>query len=242
MPKVPAKAVLQTYDVTEAMRVARGKGPMVAALMAWLYEFGSRASEPGLQLVSDVDLRSNRARPRHLKDGAAADWMILLPFCQETLPVWLQARNAYVLQPQQAGVLFPSRGAGKCYACHGTGKRVRLMREKKTGRRFDGEGVPCHHCGATGERWGVSRSEVHRIVHDVLLAAGVPTAICYPHVLRHSIISHLLNGGMPATTVQERVGHRALASTLGYAKSTELTAEQMVKALAKVYQKSKRAN
>jgi integrase len=235
VPKVPPKAVLQTYDIVEAMRVAQRRGPLEAALFAWLYEFGSRASEPGLQLLSDVDLRAGRARPRHLKDGAAADWQVLLPFCREALPPWVRAQPAAVVQPQQAALLFPSQGAGKCYACHGTGKRVILMREKGTGRRFDGEGVACHHCAATGERWGISRAEVHRIVRDVLLDAKVPEPLCYPHVLRHSIITHLLEGGMPATAVQERVGHRALASTLGYAKATKFVGEQMEKALAGIY-------
>jgi integrase len=235
MPKVPPKAVLQTYDIREAMRVAKRRGPMVAALLAWLYEFGSRASEPGLQLLSDVDLRAGRARPRHLKDGAAADWQVFLPFCREVFPAWLQAHAGFVLQPQQATLLFPSQGAGKCYACHGTGKRLRLMREKKTGRRFDGEGVACHHCNATGERWGISRAEVHRIVRSVLLEAKVPEPLCYPHVLRHSIITHLLEGGMPATAVQERVGHRSLTSTLGYAKATRFVGEQMEKALSGIY-------
>jgi integrase len=237
MPKVPPKAVLQTYDIVEAVRAAKRRGPMVAALFAWLYEFGSRASEPGLQALGDVDLRAGRARPRHLKDGAAADWQVLLPFCRETLPAWLREQPATVLQPQQAQLLFPSRGAGKCYACRGTGKRLILMREKGTGRRFDGEGVPCHHCGATGERWGISRAEVHKIVREVLLEAKVPEPLCYPHVLRHSIITHLLEGGMPATAVQERVGHKALASTLGYAKATKFVGEQMEKALSGVYGK-----
>lgn len=235
MPKVPPKAVLLPADIPEVMRAAKLCGPMAAALLAWLYEFGSRASEPGLQVVDDVDLRAGRARPRHLKDGAAADWLFLLPFCREALPAWMAVRQDFVVHPQQRDLLFPSRGAGKCYACHGTGERVRLMREKKTGRRFDGDGVPCHHCNATGERWGISRAEVHAIVREVLLAAKVPEPLCYPHVLRHSIISHLLNGGMPATSVQERVGHRALASTLGYAKSIERTADEMKKALAQVY-------
>jgi integrase len=210
---------------------------MVVALLAWLYEFGSRASEPGMQLLSDVDLRSGRARPRHLKDGAAADWQVLLPFCREALPTWLLAQPAAVMQPQQAMLLFPSRGAGKCYACHGTGNRLRLMREKGTGHRFNGKGVPCHHCAATGERWGISRAEVHKIVREVLLEANVPEPLCYPHVLRHSIITHLLEGGMPATAVQERVGHRALASTLGYAKATKFVGEQMEKALSGIYGK-----
>jgi integrase len=235
MPKVPAKAVLQPHDIVEAMRAAERRGPLAAALLAWLYEFGSRASEPGLQTVDDVDLRAGRARPRHLKGGAAADWQILLPFCREALPPWLRARQAFVLQPQQAKLLFPSGGAGKCYACQGTGERTRLMREKGTGRRFEGDGVPCHHCGATGERWGISRAEVHRLVRGVLLEAKVPEPLCYPHVLRHSIITHLLEGGMPATAVQERVGHRSLSSTLGYAKATALVGEQMQQALKKVY-------
>jgi len=234
MPKVPPKAVLQTEDIGKIMREAQRRGPETAALLAWLYEFGSRASEPGLQTVSDVDLRAGRARPRHLKDGAAADWQVLLPFCRKALPEWVHDSMGSKMP------LFPSDTPGKCYTCHGTGKRTRLMREKKTGRRFAGNAVKCHHCDGTGVRVGISRIEVHRIVREVLLAAGVPESLCYPHVLRHSIITHLLEGGMPATAVQERVGHRALASTLGYAKATKFVGAQMEKALQGVYGKKGR--
>ncbi len=237
MPKVPQNAVLQNYDPAAIIAEAKRRGPLAWALLSWLYEFGARASEPGLQLLTDVDLRASRAQIRHLKGGLAPSWQPLLPFCLEALPVWLQARAEHVRERAQKGMLFPSGSPGKCYTCKGSGKRQRLLCEKGTGKRTPGELVLCHHCQGTGKRWGISRIEVHGIVHETLLAAGVPPELCYPHVLRHSIITHLLEGGIPATTVRMRVGHKALQTTLGYAQATHLAGEQLTAALKDVYKR-----
>jgi integrase len=236
MPKVPADAILQTKDSQTVMAEATKRGPMVRALLAWLYEFGARASEPGLQTLDDVDLRGGRARPRHLKDGEAPKWRELWPHCLAALPPWLEARPSFIKHPQQRNVLFPSQSPGKCYACHGTGQRRLLRRDKATGKRFQGEAVDCHHCAATGKRWGISRIEVYGIVHEVLQAAGLPESFCFPHVLRHSLITHLIESSLPVTKVQARVGHRSLQTTLNYAKSTEPTDEEMEKIKKRIYE------
>jgi integrase len=200
----------------------------------WMYEFGARASEPGLQTLRDVDLRAARARPIHLKHGQAQDWHALLPFSRESLPKWLAVRN------QATNVLFPSDKPGPCEACAGTGRRAKLRLDKKTGKRYRGaETFPCHHCAASGHRLGISRFVVHEIITTALGNAGVPEGRRHPHVLRHSIITHLLESGIPAAVVKDRVGHTDLATTLGYARATRAAAAQIEAALGDIYGKEK---
>jgi site-specific recombinase XerD len=233
MPKVDLQAVLDARDIKGVMATARKTGPLAFALTAWCYEFGARAAEPGLQLLKDVDVRARRARPAHLKGGKAQAWHALLPFCREALPPWLTTRPTTIKKTEQQVCLFPSGAPGRCYTCQGTGKRTTLRRDGK--RRFAGERVPCHHCGATGKRWGLSRQETYAIVSGVLTAAGMPVGRRHPHVLRHSIITHMLDGGTSPNVVQDRVGHKLLSTTLEYSKFTESAAADLEEQMEKVY-------
>lgn len=237
MPKVDPKAILEYDDVRRGHIVAHEMGILEGTLYDWMYEFGSRAAEPGLQLVKDIDIRSNRARPLHLKYGTDQEWHALLPFCRESLPKWLPVRQSYMTTAEQASALFPSRVPGHCYTCKGTGQRHILRQNKETKKRYNAEAAKCHHCAGTGKRWGLSRYEVHVIVTAVLKGAGVPLGRRHPHVLRHSIITHLLEGGIAPAVVQDRVGHRLLSTTLEYARATKHAAAQLESALGHIYRK-----
>jgi type 1 fimbriae regulatory protein FimB len=53
----------------------------------------------------------------------------------------------------------------------------------------------------------VSRSQFFRIVQEVGKAAGLPPEKCHPHILKHSVGTHLANAGMPVQVIQQRLGH-----------------------------------
>lgn len=234
MPKTDHLAILQTHEMKPIMDVARAAGPLAFALTAWCYEFGARTAEPGLQLLKDVNMRIGRARPAHLKAGKPPAWHMLMPFCREALPAWLAERSALELRPEQKPYLFPSRiTTGRCYTCAGSGQRPVLKRQGK--KRFTDSTIECHHCGGTGVRWGVARQEVYTIVSGVLKAAKVNKSCRHPHVLRHSIITHLLDANVADNVVQDRVGHKQLNTTLEYKRMTESALAEVEQKMSKVY-------
>jgi integrase len=217
---VETQATLEEAEVVPVMKAARDHGPLAFALTAWGYEFGARISEFGMQLMRDTDLRLDRARPAHLKHGQKQAWHPLFELCREALPLWLDERETWTLEPKRQLYLFPSRIAGhRCYVCRGAGERPKLRREGE--RRFVGGTAPCEQCRGTGERWGLAAPEAYKIIHGVLVAAGIPDGRNHPHVLRHSIVTHLLNAGVAVKVVQDRVGHRSMETTLEYARLTD---------------------
>ena len=62
----------------------------------------------------------------------------------------------------------------------------------------------------------VSRSQFFRIVRAVGLKAGLPSSKCHPHILKHSVGTHLANAGMPIQFIQQRLGHRNVQNTMVY--------------------------
>ena len=62
----------------------------------------------------------------------------------------------------------------------------------------------------------VSRSQFFRIVQEIGKASGLPPEKCHPHILKHSVGTHLANAGMPVQVIQQRLGHRNIQNTMKY--------------------------
>lgn len=62
----------------------------------------------------------------------------------------------------------------------------------------------------------LSRVDVWRIVRSRGTVANIPSERLFPHVLRHSIATHLLRRGMDLRTLQEFLGHNSIATTEKY--------------------------
>lgn len=62
----------------------------------------------------------------------------------------------------------------------------------------------------------LSRVDLWRIVQKRGKMASVPEQRLFPHVLRHSIATHLLRRGMDLRTLQEFLGHSSIATTEKY--------------------------
>lgn len=87
--------------------------------------------------------------------------------------------------------------------------RPKLMKEKKHQRFF------------VNMRGGeLTDNGVRYILNEMITNASMHTKI-YPHMLRHTFATHLLNNGADLRTVQELLGHANLSSTQVYTHVTK---------------------
>ena len=226
------RAVLGEGPIDAIRTAAPQAGALAHAIIEWTYTNMQRASEVGLARERDVDLYNATVQLTHLKGGLAPEPMALVPECKAALEVWLPQR--VFIRPEQREYLFPSANPMTCYPCKGT-KRFTVKSRKKAGETAGTEKIiACPHCHAIGVRLGVTRHEVDRVVVQVMKLAGIPERFHFPHVLRHSAVTQMLNSGAQPPEIQERVGHKSLATTFGYMHTTDEARAKVNKAFARM--------
>jgi integrase/recombinase XerD len=77
----------------------------------------------------------------------------------------------------------------------------------------------------------ISVSWIYERFRTYAVAARLPENRRHPHVLRHSIAVHLMNAGWDAADVQDWLGHVSIASTLIYARISDVRLEKKFRAL-----------
>ena len=62
----------------------------------------------------------------------------------------------------------------------------------------------------------LSRIQFYRLFKTLCEKAGMSKDKCNPHILKHSIGTHLANAGTPMQVIQSRLGHRDIKNTMVY--------------------------
>jgi integrase/recombinase XerD len=80
------------------------------------------------------------------------------------------------------------------------------------------------------------RSAFFRAFQSVAEAAGLSAGKRHPHVLKHSLASHLIAGNVNLALVKQCLGHRSITSTMQYVGTSDgQAAEAAQAALMRLY-------
>jgi site-specific recombinase XerD len=89
----------------------------------------------------------------------------------------------------------------------------------------------------TSQKGGrMHRSQFFRIFQDCAESAGLPRAKRHPHVLKHSLATHLIAGNVNLAVVKQALGHKSIGSTMTYVSVSDRQAgEESRAALMRLY-------
>src|ERR1700681_2057669 len=69
----------------------------------------------------------------------------------------------------------------------------------------------------TSQKGGkLGRTQFFRNFQTVAESAGLPTEKRHPHVLKHSLASHLVAGNVNLALIRQALGHQSISSTMAY--------------------------
>jgi type 1 fimbriae regulatory protein FimB len=89
----------------------------------------------------------------------------------------------------------------------------------------------------TSQKGGkLDRTQFFRVFRAVAEAAGLPSEKRHPHVLKHSLASHLVAGNVNLALIRQALGHRSITSTMQYVGTSDgQAAEAAQVALMRLY-------
>jgi len=89
----------------------------------------------------------------------------------------------------------------------------------------------------TSQKGGrLDRTQFFRIFRACAEAAGLPREKRHPHVLKHSLASHLVAGNVNLALIRQALGHRSINSTMQYVGTSDgQAAEAAQAALMRLY-------
>jgi integrase len=109
---------------------------------------------------------------------------------------------------------------------------VKALREWRRERKADGSDYIF-----TSQKGGrLDRTQFFRIYRACAESAGLPPEKRHPHVLKHSLASHLVAGNVNLALVKQALGHRSINSTMQYVGTSDgQAAEAAQAALMRLY-------
>ena len=89
----------------------------------------------------------------------------------------------------------------------------------------------------TSQKGGkLDRTQFFRVFRAIAESAGLPSEKRHPHVLKHSLASHLVAGNVNLALIRQALGHRSITSTMQYVGTSDgQAAEAAQAALMRLY-------
>ena len=79
----------------------------------------------------------------------------------------------------------------------------------------------------TSQKGGrLDRSQFFRLFRTIASEAGLPAEKQHPHVLKHSIASHLVSANVNLALVKQQLGHKSIGSTIRYVTMSDQQASK----------------
>ncbi len=83
----------------------------------------------------------------------------------------------------------------------------------------------------TSQKGGkLDRTQFFRVFRSVAESAGLPREKRHPHVLKHSLASHLVAGNVNLALIRQALGHRSITSTMQYVGTSDGQAAEAAQA------------
>lgn len=76
----------------------------------------------------------------------------------------------------------------------------------------------------------VSRCQFFRLFQNLAKKTGLASEKRHPHILKHSLGTHLSSAGLPPQVIQNRLGHRNIQNTMVYVQISSGFVDKMVSA------------
>jgi integrase/recombinase XerD len=75
------------------------------------------------------------------------------------------------------------------------------------------------------------RSQFFRMFQAIAESVGLPTDKRHPHVLKHSLASHLVAGNCNLALIKQQLGHASISSTMLYIGTNDQQASEAASAV-----------
>jgi type 1 fimbriae regulatory protein FimB len=83
----------------------------------------------------------------------------------------------------------------------------------------------------TSQKGGkLDRTQLFRVFQTIAQLAGLPVEKRHPHVLKHSLASHLVAGNVNLALIRQALGHRSINSTMQYVGTSDGQAAEAAQA------------
>ena len=213
---------LTNQEVQSLLQAVKKESIRDYAIFLLSYYHGLRISEVGRLYyapddTSDYSEETKRITLHRMKGGLGFTYLVHEE-AAGAIKKWL------VIRGRTPGALFPSRktklGANKDYVI--------------ASLSFDNQLPNRQHGHKANLLKGISRRQLHTLFKYYAKKAKnppIPVDKRHFHTLRHAIAVEMVEKGIPMVQIQDWLGHRSIASTVVYAKVSDLARNETARVL-----------